>query len=537
MTIRTRLVLLLVCLAAIFGLSAAGLRFAQRTEAEQILGSLRQERSDLLDRLLGLTGQSLLSFSTDYSLWDEMVEFMQSGDPAWAAINIDPSLTNFDAQGAWVARIDGSLLYTATKNDGPALSPPPLNRPEFFARLQREKMLHYFQDTPAGLLEVRTAPILPSEDIKRQQEARGWFIVARLWDESRLLRLSDTLQSQVTLAPATTAALLRPPTMIHLERPFHGPDGQLVRTLQIEYESPALALLIAGNEDEAYLLYAFGVVVILTVVITLTRWVIRPLNQLSRSLESGNSAPILGLQRSSDEFGHLARQIAQSFNQRDALRDSEARLRQWMGLHDRLARDMHDGIIQSIYAAGLGLESARNLLHTDPAAADHRLASCQRMFNDALWQVRNFIQVLEPEPPANQASVQSLATLVSNMQALQPIPILANIEKDLTSRISPQQELHLLHMTREILSNALRHSGASQVRFSLRAEGTDHVCLEVVDDGEGFDPAATPSSGRGLANLAARAREIDARLEIDSAPGKGTRIAVWFRPISHVLPK
>jgi signal transduction histidine kinase len=208
-----------------------------------------------------------------------------------------------------------------------------------------------------------------------------------------------------------------------------------------------------------------------------------------------------------------------------------------MALHDRLARDLHDGIIQSIYAAGLGLESARNLLRTDSAAADHRLETCQRMFNDTLWQVRNFIQVLEPEPPADQATLQSLATLVSNMQALQPIPILADIEKNLTGRITPQQELHLLHMTREILSNAVRHSGARQVRFSLRMADTDQVCLEVVDDGAGFDPAAPPASGRGLANLAARAREIDARLEFDSAPGKGTRIAVWFRPINHPAQK
>jgi signal transduction histidine kinase len=533
MTIRTRLVLLLVCLAAVFGLSAAGLRFAHRNEAERILGSLRQERSELLDRLLALSGQSLHSFSTDYSLWDEMVGFIQSGDPAWAAINIDPSLASFDAQGAWVARPDGSLLYTATKAGGPALPPPPFSRPEFFARLRSEKLLHYFEDTPAGLLEMRTAPVLPSDDIGRAQEPRGWFVVARLWDEPHLLRLSDTLQSQVTLAPAAPTALLRPPTFIHLERALQGWDGELVRTLQIEYDSPSLALLIAGNEDEAYLLYAFGAVVILTVVITLTRWVMRPLNQLSRSLESGDPAPIRDLQRSSDEFGHLARQVAQSFNQRDTLRDSEARLRQWMALHDRLARDMHDGIIQSIYAAGLGLESARNLLRTDPAAADHRLETCQRMFNDTLWQVRNFIQVLEPEPPPGQATVQSLATLVANMQALQPIPITADIEQSLTGRISSQQELHLLHMTREILSNALRHSGASRVRVSLRTDSTDHVRLEVVDDGEGFDPAAMATAGRGLANLSARAREIGARLEIDSAPGKGTRIVVWFRPINH----
>jgi sensor domain CHASE-containing protein len=174
MTIRTRLALLLACLLAIFGLAAAGLRLAHRAEAENILASLRTERSDLLDRLLGLTGQSLRSFADDYSLWDEMVGFVQSGDSAWAAINIDPSLASFDAQGAWVARPDGHLLYTSVTDSG--LTPPPFAEPAFLERLRSGRSLHFFADSPAGLLEFRTSPILPptTSPASRKPAAGSW---------------------------------------------------------------------------------------------------------------------------------------------------------------------------------------------------------------------------------------------------------------------------------------------------------------------------------------------------------------------------
>ena len=527
MTIRTRLVLLLVCLVAVFGATATGMRLAHRAEAERILTSLRAERSDLLDRLLALTGQSLLNFANDYSLWDEMVAFTQTGDRAWAAINIDASLPNFNAQAAWVLRPDGSLLYAT----GTKLPPPPHTDPDFLAALRRGPSLHFFQDTPAGLLEFRTAAILPSDDLDRSQEPRGWFIVARLWDQQHLYRLGDTLQSHVSLAPTENPAPIIAPTLIHLERALPDWHDRPARTLEVEYESPSLALLIAGNERESLLLYTFAVVVLLAGVFTLSRWVILPLRQLSQSLESGETVPIRELQRNPDEFGHLARQAAQSFLQRDALRESEERLRQWMALHERLGRDLHDGIIQTIYAAGLGLESARNQLHTDPAAAAQRLASCQRMFNDTLWQVRSFIHAIEPERPIGQSPAQSLAALVSTMQSLQPIPILADIDQTLAAKIQPKQEINLLHMTREMLSNAIRHARATQVKITLRPHPDGLARLEVTDDGAGFDPAADNPTGRGLANLAARARDLDGRLEIDSAPGKGARIAVWFRPV------
>lgn len=530
MKIRTRLVLLLGCLLAVLGVSVALLHAAQRAEAKSILATLQEERSDLLDRILALTGQSLRSFVSDYSLWDEMVQFVQSGNTAWAAINIDSSLPNFNAQAAWVVRPDGSLVYSTSVFKTAAPIPVPLDDPDFLKKLRKENSLYFFLDSPAGLLEVRTSSILPSGDLQRAQAVRGWFIVARRWDEKHLRTLADTLQSGVTLGPPLPGAENAP--VIRLQRVLADWRDQPLQTLRVEYRSPPLAELIEGNKEEAFLLYAFGFAIISVVVASLSHWVIRPLNRLGLSLETGRSDPLAGLQHAPDEFGNLARLVAHSFVQRDALRASEELQRQSMDLRGRLARDLHDGIIQSIYAAGLGLESALNLRATDPAAADRRLASCQHMLNDSLWQVRNFIGALEPQEEYSQTIAQSLATLAANMRSLQPISILAETDPQLARRIGRHQEMHLLQMAREAVSNALRHSNASQVRITLQPTPDGRAVLEITDDGTGFDSTRRSDTGRGLINLASRARELGAELRIDSASGngKGARIAIQFSP-------
>ncbi len=529
MKIRTRLFLLFALLLAGFGLSAAFLQRNQREEASAIFASLKEERMGLLDRMLALTGQSLQNFANDYSQWDEMVQFVQTGDPAWAAINIDPSLANFNAQAAWVVGLDGKVLYAAVQPGMTVLAPTA--DPALLDRLRQGKVTHFFQESPAGLFEVRTAPIQPSDDIQREMPGHGWFIVARLWGQRHLSALAEALQSRVTLSPMAAAGGAEVPH-IHLTRTLSDWRDRPLQVLHMEYESRPLAYLLEGNRAESYLLYAFGFLVISAVMLAVSRWVIRPLAQLGLSLESGHSDAISGLQGSPDEFGHLARQVTKSFVQRDALRNSEERLRHEMDLRGRLARDLHDGIIQSIYAAGLGLESVRNLPKTDPDARQ-RLAACQQMLNDTLWQVRKFIESLEPESTRTQSPAQSLATLATlaaSIHSLQHIPITTDLDPTLAGRIDSNQELHLLQAARELLSNALRHSGARQMHLSLRALPDGLARMEVRDNGLGFDLAQRTGTGRGLANLAARTRELGAQLAIDSAPGNGTRITIEFRP-------
>jgi len=526
MKIRTRLLLLFGGLLAMFGAAGGLLQLAQRREIQAIRTGILAERTDLLERMLQLRGQTLYEFVRDYSLWDEMVRFVREGDRNWAAINLDASLANFDVQAVWVLGPDGAGRYTATAPAHPGLADVMPREPAFLERLRAESELHFFARSAEGLVELRTSPILPSDDVQRRQTPRGWFVVARLWDADNLASLADSLQSRIVLDAAPGAT---PDDAVHFEHPVRDWHGNHLATLQLVYESRTLSALLEGSDADTLLLYAFGAVNLLAVVLGVTLWLIRPLRRLAESLNSGRREPLAPLLARTDEFGELSRRLAHSFVQRDALQESESRLLQSIDVRARLARDLHDGVIQSIYAAGLGLESLPALRATDPAAADRRLASCRQMLNETLWQIRNFIGALEPESDRRQTTSQSITTLATSMQALQSTPIDVDIDQAVAANIGAAQELHLLQILRELLSNALRHSAARRIRVSLQTGPDDKALLVVADDGIGFDPAQPHDGGRGLRNLAVRVTEIRGELDVQSVPGNGTRIAVRFR--------
>ena len=113
MNLRTRFNLLLVLLCMGLAASLLSLRFYEKRETRLILHEIRQQRSQMLDHLLELSGRSLRTFTREYSLWTEMVEFVAkpAADKAWANINIDSSLTTFQAEAAFVFKPDGTLFY------------------------------------------------------------------------------------------------------------------------------------------------------------------------------------------------------------------------------------------------------------------------------------------------------------------------------------------------------------------------------------------------------------------------------------------
>jgi signal transduction histidine kinase len=393
--------------------------------------------------MIRLRGQSLYEFAREYSLWDAMVDFLRSGDRAWAAVNIDASLPNFGAQAAWVLRADGTIHYIVTVPGQSELADVLPREPAFLERLRTAPEQHFFARSASSLVEIRTAPILPSEDIQRQQKPRGWLAVARRWDAKNLESLAVSLRSRVTFDVAT---LSDSAATIQLTQPLNNWQGAHLATLHLSYFSPSLDLLLDGNDDENRLLYAFGTLNFLAIALVSTLWFIRPVQLLNRSLASGQRETLVPLISRSDEFGDVAKRLAGSFIQRDALQESEARLLHSIELRARLARDLHDGIIQSIYAAGLGLESLTKLRATDPVAADRRLASCQQMLNETLWQVRNFIGALEPESDRRQTTSQSITTLAASLQALQSVPIALDVDQAAAARVSPTQELQLLRV-------------------------------------------------------------------------------------------
>ena len=192
----------------------------------------------------------------------------------------------------------------------------------------------------------------------------------------------------------------------------------------------------------------------------------------------------------------------------------------------RISRDLHDGIIQSIYAVSLSLEDVSDLIQDNPAEAVARVDRSIDRLHTTIGDIRTFI--VGPGPEAGDGisgAIESVAReLFAGSATELSLDYSGAAARD--GRVSPEAAHELVQIAREALSNAARHSGAQSATLSLRLEGGTAE-LEVEDDGSGFDPTQRFGSGHfGLANLRDRAAAINGTLSIDSAPGKGTRIIV-----------
>jgi PAS domain S-box-containing protein len=210
----------------------------------------------------------------------------------------------------------------------------------------------------------------------------------------------------------------------------------------------------------------------------------------------------------------------------EALQESERRLRRSLRDRVQLGRDLHDGIIQSIYAIGLGLQECRKLLKQDTALADARLTRAIGDLNIVIRDVRNFIVGLEPEALKGPGFQTALQSLVSTLSSGESARFLFDIDPQTADQLNARQAAHLLQIAREAMSNSLRHARAQSTSVSLKRDN-GCVRLEVSDDGVGFDSHSLAGrEGHGLRNISARASELRARDEIISAPGRGTRLRV-----------
>jgi PAS domain S-box-containing protein len=193
---------------------------------------------------------------------------------------------------------------------------------------------------------------------------------------------------------------------------------------------------------------------------------------------------------------------------------------------ERFAQDLHDGIIQSIYGVGLSLDQVRSDLVALEKSVDQQLDFSLQSLSKVINDIRNYIFDLRPQALAHEGLTARLDGLLLEMRANNQVQIEADLSPGLEVCLSEWQQRHLFHLSHEALSNAIRHAKANRVLLSLTSQA-DEVWLRIEDDGVGFEPPASVAPGhRGLTNMQARAAQLGATLEIDSAPQQGTRLSL-----------
>jgi signal transduction histidine kinase len=236
--------------------------------------------------------------------------------------------------------------------------------------------------------------------------------------------------------------------------------------------------------------------------------------------------------RDAPEFSEEDQELVEMFAAHAGIAIQNARLHQEvqkLAIVDerlRISRDLHDGIIQSIYAVSLSLEDVPELVTEDPAEAAARVDRSIDRLHTTIGDIRTFIVGLGPEIDAGLAgAIESMAQELLAGSGTDLTLDLPGAER-LDARLHPEAAHELVQITREALSNVARHSGAGHASASLDVVG-DEALLQIEDDGIGFNPEQRLGSGHfGLANLRDRAAGVGGTLTIDSGAGRGTRIIV-----------
>lgn len=195
----------------------------------------------------------------------------------------------------------------------------------------------------------------------------------------------------------------------------------------------------------------------------------------------------------------------------------QRRLQQMAVVEDRqrIARDLHDSVIQDLFAVGLGLQALSSMVEETVAAS---LNSAIDTLDSSVATLRRYIFELRETPRPAQRLDERVRDVVERMSKAYSTRVELTVEDVLHG---PWLEDAVL-LTTEALSNALRHGRADLIEISLRVE-EDHQVIEVSDDGTGFD-LGDVSTGMGLSSMKARANATGGWADIESAPERGTRV-------------
>jgi signal transduction histidine kinase len=189
---------------------------------------------------------------------------------------------------------------------------------------------------------------------------------------------------------------------------------------------------------------------------------------------------------------------------------------------DRISMELHDGIIQAIYAIGIKLELTRLRLDKK-AEAEAQIISANHDLNQVIEDLRKYIQDLHLGVNFSVELQDQIGEIAEGFRQVSSARLVMDVASGFT-QLNDARLHGLLQVIREALSNIVRHANASEVYVDLH-ETTKELTLVISDNGQGF-PTNQPSNGNGLHNIRQRVRQLDGSIDLMSQPGHGTTLTI-----------
>lgn len=203
----------------------------------------------------------------------------------------------------------------------------------------------------------------------------------------------------------------------------------------------------------------------------------------------------------------------------------------------RFAMDLHDGIIQSIYAIGLVLQSTTRRVDEHPEAVRDHLATVIQGLDEVIQDIRGYIANLGPGRFGGKALSAGLTDLARAIRTNSMTQIRVAVEEGVDESLAPGQTTELFHIAREALTNIVKHARASLAEIRVEMDDDlENVIIVICDNGHGFFMPSDgfPAQHRGLRNMKQRLAALGGTLQVQSAPGQGTTLRITVPAFNEV---
>jgi signal transduction histidine kinase len=219
----------------------------------------------------------------------------------------------------------------------------------------------------------------------------------------------------------------------------------------------------------------------------------------------------------------LAAQAGVAIQNANLLEEIKARSEELAVLEerDRISKDLHDGVIQSIYSVGLSLQGAMSLVQRDPDATMKRMDEAIGTLDNVVRDVRSYIFALQPKSVAEQGLGKAIEDLAMDLEVNALVGVTVQLSDDALKMVPETANGDLIHCVRGILSNIARHAHASEVWVACAVRQGHTVVITVEDDGVGFEPEIV-TRGHGLRNIEERTKRLGGEFVISHRSPNGT---------------
>jgi two-component system, NarL family, sensor kinase len=210
-----------------------------------------------------------------------------------------------------------------------------------------------------------------------------------------------------------------------------------------------------------------------------------------------------------------------------AFKATESRLSKLLEDRTRIGRDLHDCVLQSLYAIGLNIEAARRTRSDQTVEAKEDGDRMIQQINQLIHEVRGMIRELESGNVQEFDLSSELFALCTTYEQTGRLQVKLDLQRSAIDVLTNEEEREILNIAREALSNCARHANATRAVVSIRMREAK-IRVSIHDDGIGFSTAVGQPRGYGLTNMEARAKRLGGALKVQSKTGEGTQVIAEF---------